>query len=159
MNTTIATGTSAGPGFDQWKAYAAAHPDMPVSDVVRRGAAILTADEAAAYDAPFPNGVSKAGVRAFPERVMVSPAMEGVTESLAAVTFWSTEWSGPTFMAWGGADRVFPPISMNALRDKIRNCPEPMIIPEAGHFVQEWGEQIAQEALRAFGTPHRRPLP
>ncbi len=155
MNTTIATGTSAGPGFEQWKAYAAAHPDMKVSDVVRRGAPVLTPEEAAAYDAPFPTGASKAGVRAFPERVMVSPDMDGVFESVAAVAFWNTKWSGPSFMAWGGADRVFPAATITALRNTIRGCPEPMIIPEAGHFVQEWGEPIAHEALTAFGD-HRR---
>jgi hypothetical protein len=33
----------------------------------------------------------------------------------------------------------------------IRGCPEPLVLPQAGHFVQEWGEEIARAALAAFG--------
>jgi len=36
------------------------------------------------------------------------------------------------------------------LRGHIRHCPEPLVLPEAGHFVQEHGEQIAQAALAAL---------
>jgi haloalkane dehalogenase len=41
--------------------------------------------------------------------------------------------------------------SMEKLRAQIRGCPEPMVIEEAGHFVQEWGEPVARAALKAFG--------
>jgi hypothetical protein len=40
---------------------------------------------------------------------------------------------------------------MRALQRRIRNCPEPMLVQEAGHFVQEWGEPIARAALAHFG--------
>jgi hypothetical protein len=40
---------------------------------------------------------------------------------------------------------------MEALRANIRGCPPPMVIPDGGHFVQEWGEPIARAALKAFG--------
>jgi tRNA(adenine34) deaminase len=33
----------------------------------------------------------------------------------------------------------------------LRNCPEPMVIEQAGHVVQEHGEGIAQAAVRYFG--------
>ena len=36
-----------------------------------------------------------------------------------------------------------PPV-MQALRAQIRNCPEPMVLHEAGHFVQEHGQALAQ---------------
>jgi len=32
----------------------------------------------------------------------------------------------------------------------IANCPQPFEIVEAGHFVQEWGEDVAKKALKAF---------
>ena len=54
-------------------------------------------------------------------------------------------------MAVGGADPVLGPPAMEKLRAQIRGCPEPMLIEEAGHFVQEWGEPIARAALKAFG--------
>jgi hypothetical protein len=37
---------------------------------------------------------------------------------------------------------------MEGLRKQIRGCPPMTLIAEAGHFVQEHGEQIAAEALR-----------
>jgi hypothetical protein len=43
------------------------------------------------------------------------------------------------------------PAVMAELRSVIRGCPAPLEIPEGGHFVQEWGDEIAREALKAFG--------
>ncbi len=151
MNTALATGQSPGPGFDAWKAFAASQPDMDVAALMKRGTSILTDAEAAAYGAPYPDISYKAGVRRFPEMVMVSPDMEGVDISKRAASWWSKEWGGESFMAIGGADPVLGPPVMNALRQQIRNCPEPLLVPEAGHFVQEWGEPIARAALAAFG--------
>lgn len=151
MNTALAVGTSPGPGFDAWKAFAASQPDMDVAALMKRGTSILSDAEAAAYGAPYPDVTYKAGVRRFPEMVMVSPDMEGVDISRRAATWWTKEWNGQSFMAIGGADPVLGPPVMNALRQQIRNCPEPLLIPQAGHFVQEWGEPIASAALRSFG--------
>jgi hypothetical protein len=36
---------------------------------------------------------------------------------------------------------------MRALHADIRHCPPPMEIAEGGHFLQEWGEEIAARAL------------
>jgi hypothetical protein len=46
-----------------------------------------------------------------------------------------------------------PPV-MRGLQKVIRNCPEPLVLEQAGHFVQEWGEDVAQAALKAF-SPSR----
>ena len=48
------------------------------------------------------------------------------------------------------SDPVITPNAMHALRKQIRGCPDPMLVEEAGHFVQEWGEPVAREALRRF---------
>lgn len=151
MNTALAVGQSPGPGFDAWKAYAASQPDMDVAALMKRGTPILSDAEAAAYGAPYPDVTYKAGVRRFPEMVMVAPGMEGVDISRRAAAWWSRDWNGQSFMAIGGADPVLGPPVMNALREQIRNCPEPLLIPEAGHFVQEWGAPIAAAALKHFG--------
>jgi hypothetical protein len=47
-------------------------------------------------------------------------------------------------------DPVLGPPVMQALRNDIRNCPVPYEHSEAGHFVQEWGEEDARRALAAF---------
>ena len=151
MNTTLAVGASPGAGFDGWKAYARANPDMSVGGLMKRGTPILSEAEAAAYDAPFPDARYKAGVRRFPELVMVSPEMESVDLSRRAAAWWSQEWRGQSFMAVGMKDPVLGPPIMAALRQTIRGCPAPLEVPEGGHFVQEWGEEIARAAVKAFG--------
>ncbi|MFM9862850.1 MAG: haloalkane dehalogenase [Micropepsaceae bacterium] len=151
MNTTLAVGQTPGAGFDGWKAYVKANPDIGVGALMKRATAILSDAEAAAYDAPFPDIRFKAGVRRFPEMVMVSPEMEGADISRKAAAWWSNEWHGQTFMAVGMKDPVLGPPVMAALRQTIRGCPAPLEIPEGGHFVQEWGEEIARAALKTFG--------
>ena len=151
MNTTLATGSSPSQGFNAWKAYSASQPDMDIAALMKRGTPVLSDAEAAAYGAPFPDAAYKAGVRRFPELVMVAPGMEGVETSKRAANWWAREWHGDTFMAVGGTDPVLGPPVMEKLRAQIRGCPEPMVIEEAGHFVQEWGAPVAKAALKAFG--------
>ncbi|MEJ1970524.1 MAG: haloalkane dehalogenase [Rhizomicrobium sp.] len=151
MNTALATGEGAGEGFTAWRAYVARSPDLAVGALMKRGTSVLSDAEAAAYDAPFPDRRYKAGVRAFPQRVMTDPGMEGVAESKAARDFWANEWTGKSFMAYGAADPVFRPEQMERLRAGIRGCPPAMVVAEGGHFVQEWGGPIAEAALASFG--------
>ena len=151
MNTTLATGSSPSQGFNAWKAYSASQPDMDIAALMKRGTPVLSDAEAAAYGAPFPDAAYKAGVRRFPELVMVAPGMEGVETSKRAANWWAREWHGDTFMAVGGTDPVLGPPVMEKLQAQIRGCPEPMVIEEAGHFVQEWGAPVAKAALKAFG--------
>ncbi|MEQ9434665.1 haloalkane dehalogenase [Hyphomonas sp.] len=151
MNTAIATGTSPGAGFDQWKAYNRSQPDMDIAALMKRGTPVLSDAEAAAYAAPFPDATYKAGVRMFPELVMVKPGMEGVDISRRAADWWANDWMGDSFMAIGAQDPVLGPEQMEKLRKTIRGCPEPMVVAEAGHFVQEWGGPVALAALKSFG--------
>jgi tRNA(adenine34) deaminase len=37
---------------------------------------------------------------------------------------------------------------MAQLQSIIRNCPEPLVLPQAGHFVQEHGEAAALAATQ-----------
>lgn len=151
MNTAIATGVSPGAGFMAWKNYALSTPDLPIGALIARGTPHLTADEIAAYDAPYPDARYKAGAQVFPALVPVEPDMPGADHGRAAAAWWSTQWQGPSFMAVGDADPVLGPQQMAALRRQIKGCPEPMMIKGGGHFVQEWGEPIARAALAAFG--------
>lgn len=151
MNTAIASGVNPGPGFEQWKAFNRSQPDLDIAKLMKRGTPGMTDDEASAYAAPFPDVTFKAGVRQFPEIVPVTPEMDGAKLGRAAAKFWSTEWSGPTFMAVGMQDPVLGPPIMKVMRGLIRGCPAPMEIEDGGHFVQERGGAIAKAALEAFG--------
>ena len=51
----------------------------------------------------------------------------------------------------GAQDPVLGLPVMQALRQAIRGCPEPMLVEDAGHFVQEHGAPIAAAALRVLG--------
>ena len=151
MNTAIPIGQSAGKGFADWRSYVAANPDLAVGKLMARATPVLNDAEAKAYDAPFPDITFKAGVRRFPQMVMTDPGMEGIDHSMAARQFLSTQWSGESFMAIGMRDPVLGPPAMAQLHGIIRNCPPPMEVADAGHFVQEWGDQVARAALQHWG--------
>ncbi|MEL7296383.1 MAG: haloalkane dehalogenase [Pseudomonadota bacterium] len=158
MNTALPAGESANKGFSDWRLYNRANPDLDVGALMKRATPILNDDEVAAYAAPFPDQSYKAGVRRFPELVMLKAADEELTEdaaagvetSLKAREFWFSQWQGPSFMAVGVQDPVLGPDTMQFMRKMIRGCPPPMEIADGGHFVQEWGTEIAEAALEAF---------
>jgi len=151
MNTTLATGDAPlAPGFVAWRAYANKNPDLDCGKLLARACPHLSAAEAAAYEAPYPDAASKAGVRRFPALVPDNPEAPGAAVSRRARDWLQTSWKGDTFMAVGAKDPVLGPPVMNALRKIIRGCPEPWIHPEGGHFLQEWGDEVSKEALKRW---------
>lgn len=151
MNTALATGdVPLGQGFIEWRAWVAQNPDMDVAKLMGRACPQLSREECAAYAAPFPDARYKAGVRRFPQIVPDRPDADGAALSRGAREWLRTEWNGQSFMAVGMRDPVLGPPTMTHLRKQIRNCPPPLELPEAGHFVQEWGDEVAAKALAAF---------
>jgi hypothetical protein len=104
MNTIIAVGEGPGPGFDAWKAYANANPDLDVAGLMKRGSPVLDDAEAATYGAPFADARYKVGVRRLPRMVMDLPDMEGVDVSRCR----HSHHSGPGCATTSGAalDRI-----------------------------------------------------
>ena len=149
MNTGLGTGQLS-EGFRQWRAYSNSQPDMAVGKLFKRGKPDLSDAEVAAYDAPFPDASYKAALRAFPNLVPDGADAPGAALSREAATFWQERWVGDSFMAIGMQDPVLGPAAMRSLHQLIRNCPPPLEVPEAGHFVQEWGAPIAAAALSRF---------
>jgi len=152
MNTAIAVGADPGEGFREWLAFSNQNPDLDVAKLMQRAIPGISEAEAQAYAAPFPDASYKAGVRRFPQLVPIRPDMAGADWGVKAASFWSTQWSGPTFMAVGIQDPVLGPKVMAVVRKLIRGCPEPMMIEDQGHFVQESGDRIARAALEAFAA-------
>ena len=151
MNTALATGDMPlGQGFLEWRAWVAQNPDMDVAKLMGRACPQLSPEECAAYAAPFPDARYKAGVRAFPQIVPDRPNADGAALSRAAREWLRSQWNGETFMAVGMQDPVLGPPAMGYLRNQIRNCPPPLELAQAGHFVQECGEEVARSALAAF---------
>lgn len=159
MNTGLPAGEQAPDGFAMWRAFNRSQPDLDVAALMKRATPILSDAEAEAYAAPFPDQSFKGGVRRFPELVMLKEkgaadltplSRDGVETSLRARKFWSSEWTGESFMAIGMQDPVLGPPAMHFLRSVIRGCPPPLEVAEAGHFVQEWGAPVARAALAHF---------
>ena len=150
MNTVLAIGKPPSDGFIAWRDYVAANPDLAIGRLMARATPHLSPEEIAAYDAPWPDQRSKAGVRRFPAMVMTAPGMEGVETSKRALSYWQNDWQGESFMAVGAADPVLGVDVMQWMNAQIRNCPPPLILPDAGHFVQEWGGEVARAAIRHF---------
>ncbi len=152
MNTALPIGESLGEGFDMWKSYAAQFNDVSVSGLLAANCpGVVDMMDIAAYAAPFPDATYKAGVRRFPELVAINPEMEGVTHSNKAKKFWSNDWNGQSYMAVGMLDPFFGKSIMDDLQSTIKNCPKPVALENVGHFVQEWGEDVAKAALKSFG--------
>ncbi len=151
MNTALGTGdVPLSEGFVAWRAYVAKTPSLDCGKLLARACPQLSAAEAAAYEAPYPDATSKAGVRRFPALVPDRPDAPGAPISRRARDWWRTSWKGETFMAVGAKDPVLGPPVMQALRKIIRGCPEPWIHPEGGHFLQEWGDEVAREAIQRW---------
>jgi pimeloyl-ACP methyl ester carboxylesterase len=151
MNTMLGTGDAPlGEGFLAWRSFSGRNPDMDIAKLMQRACPHLSAAEAAAYAAPFPDAAYKAGVRRFPNLVPDRPGAGGAALSRQARAFWRERWTGKSLMAIGMKDPVLGSPVMRALHADIRNCPPPMEIAEGDHFLQEWGEPIAREAVRAL---------
>lgn len=149
MNTMLAQGHTT-EGFRQWRAYSNGQSDLAVGKLLRRGKPDMSAEEAAAYDAPFPDARHKAALRAFPNLVPEGEGAPGAALGREAVRFWRERWQGQAFMAIGERDPVLGGEPMQALRALIHHCPPALAVPEGGHFLPEWGEPIARAALRHF---------
>ncbi len=151
MNTTLGTGdVELTKGFLDWQAWVKSRPDLSPGRLLKLACPHLSDAESAAYEAPFLDICYKAGVRRFPQIVPDRPDAPGAALSRKAREWLRSNWAGQTFMAVGTQDPVLGPPVMQALQKDIRNCPEPYEHPDAGHFVQEWGSDIAKKALVAF---------
>jgi haloalkane dehalogenase len=143
MDTGLFTGRQ--PMSEAWHRFAdfVAHVDeLPVGFLVRRGCASDPGDEiAAAYDAPFPNEASKAGARAFPAILPLTPDAPGAAAGervLAALR----EDRRPALMLWGAQDLPLPPRAGEAFASALGR-PAPTLIEGAGHYLQEdQGERV-----------------
>ena len=124
MNTALATGrTAPSSGFLAWKAFAAANPDLAVGRLLKRAAPSLSDEEAAAYDAPFPDRRYKAGVRRFPEIVpirelddhRIGPPGE-ITRAIQTTFFDAIQARRPEYLEWLDFVELDEPAAKEAVR-------------------------------------------
>ena len=151
MNTALGTGdVPLTQGFQDWREMCRKNPEFKIDKLFARGNPQMSPAECAAYMAPFQDSGFRAATRAFPPMVPDSEVADGAEISRKARDFWQNEWDGPTLMAVGALDPVLGLDAMRGLQKLINGCPEPMVLDEAGHFVQEHGKEIAKLAVHVF---------
>ncbi len=147
MDTGLFTGQQ--PMSEAWHRFAAfvdRADELPVGFLVRRGCAADPGDEVAdAYDVPFPNEVSKAGARAFPAILPLTPNDPGAAEG-ARVLAALREDRRPALLLWGEHDLPLPPSAGEAFASAIGK-PAPTLIEGAGHYLQEDRGELIGETI------------
>ncbi len=146
-NTFLPTGDQApGEAFLAWRKFSQEVPVFPVGTIIAKACSRpVSAEVQAAYDAPFPDESYKAGARAFPLLVPISPDDPAAEPNRRA---WSvlqtlkipflTAFSDNDPITRGG-DRV-----MQKLIPGCAGLSHPTIA-NAGHFLQEdAGEELAE---------------
>lgn len=110
--------------------------EVPVGMLVRGGCKHDPGDEViAAYDAPYIDGASKAGTRAFPLILPTEPDAPGAAEG-KAVADALREDDRPPLVLWADSDPVLP-FSVGERVSSQLNFPPPRAIKDASHFLQE----------------------
>ncbi|PIV35336.1 MAG: haloalkane dehalogenase [Lysobacterales bacterium CG02_land_8_20_14_3_00_62_12] len=145
-NTFLPTGDQPpGEAFLAWRKFSQEVPVFPVGGIVARGCTKpLTDAIQAAYDAPFPDETYKAGARAFPLLVPVTPNDPAAAANRRAWQVLGT-LKLPFLTAFSDGD----PITRGAdaiLQKRIPGAAgQPHVtIPGGGHFLQEdCGEALA----------------
>lgn len=149
MNTGLLVEPVTAPAFLTWKDDILQPSELKLDKFMQLYAPTLNDKEAKAYAAPFPDRHYQAGVRKFP-KIVANPDPHCIETSSRAFPFWSESWSGESFMAIGMQDKMLGPDIMNFMNGVINGCPKPLEVENAGHFVQEFGDVVAEAALKQF---------
>jgi haloalkane dehalogenase len=147
LNTGLFAG-QINEAFMAWRNFAERNPDLPVGFVIKSATATeVPEDVIAAYEAPWPDERSKAGVAAFPLLVPVSQNDPGVAE-MNAVRERLSSWDKPALVCFSDSDPIFTPKAGQRFVDLIPGAHDLCVIEGAAHFLQEdKGEEIARRII------------
>lgn len=151
-NTALPTGDHPmGDGFDRWRAFAQSSPDFPIGKIIHKGTVSgLTPAEIAAYNAPFPDELYKAGPRMMPRLVPVRPDDPGAHENRVA---WNAlhGFEKPVLLCFSDRDLILGHYA-KVFKRRIRGCvgQDHFTTPQAGHFLQEDAAELLAQRLLAF---------
>jgi haloalkane dehalogenase len=110
--------------------------DVPVGLLVRRACKRDPGDEViAAYDAPYPNPESKAGARAFPLLIPLSPEAPGAATGARVLEAMRSD-QRPKLVLWADSDPVLPLATGERFAAALGTSID-HVIPDASHFLQE----------------------
>lgn len=159
-NTGLPVGRGMSEGFERWLSYSQSVPELPIGGILQGATAReLSEAEVAAYDAPFPDESYKAGARAFPALVPVTPQHASVAENIAA---WAVleGYERPFVAAFSDADPVTKG-GERAFKERVPGARgrEHRIV-SGGHFLQEDSPvELSRIVLDLVREVHGIPLP
>jgi haloalkane dehalogenase len=122
----------------RFRAFVERTEDLPVGLLVRRACLNDPGDDViAAYDAPFPNAASKAGARAFPLILPLSPDAPGADAGQRVLDALRDD-PRPKLFLWGDSDPVLPlEPTGRRFAAALGGSQIDHVIPGASHFLQE----------------------
>jgi len=125
--------------------------DLPVGFLVKGACKNDPGEEVvAAYDAPYPNAESKAGARAFPLLIPLTPEAPGALAGQRVLDALRND-RRPTLMLWADSDPVLPRSTGERFAAAIGR-EAPMTIENASHFLQEDQGPLIGEHIAAWLT-------
>ena len=145
MDTGVFTGHQSMPvAWHVFRKFVEKVPNVPVRRLVKSGCKTTPSSEVLdAYEAPFPSMESKAGVRAFPPMIPLTPDAPGAAAGQAVARALTID-TRPTLLLWADSDPVLPLESAGrAAEELFPNADGLTVVENAGHFLQEdRGERI-----------------
>lgn len=139
MDTGVFDGNQRmSPDWLRFKEFVKRTPDLPIERMVRAGCKTTPPDEVlAAYAAPFPGKEHKAGAKAFPELIPLSPQEEGAEAGRTVAAALAGD-DRPALILWGDSDAVLPLEEAGRGMERLLKEAGGLIkIEDAGHFLQE----------------------
>jgi haloalkane dehalogenase len=135
-----------------WQAFARWAPVFPVGRLAQQLASKseLSAEVVAGYDAPFPSNRYKAGVRAMPQRIPLDPKTPDSKRNREA---WRrlADFDKPFRTAFSEHDACMKMLPVDTFYHRhVRGAQNQrhVVIPDAGHFLQEDnGDRVVQELI------------
>ena len=149
LNTGLFAG-QVNEAFMAWRNFAESNPDLPVGFIIQSATATEVPQEVVdAYEAPWPNAESKAGVAQFPLLVPTSEDGPGVAE-MGAVRERLSAWEKPALVCFSDSDPIFSPKAGQRFVDLIPGAGEQRVIEGGAHFLQEDRGEVIAGAINEF---------
>jgi haloalkane dehalogenase len=156
MDTGVFTGHQQMPeGWHRFRAFVERTEDLPIGMLAERSCLRpMPPEVVAAYEAPFPDVRYKAGARAFPLFLPLTPDAPGARAGQAVLEALVRD-SRPTLILWADSDRALPLDPVGRLVEQLFPHADGLhVIRDAGHFLQEdAGEEIGRRIVDWLGRP------
>jgi haloalkane dehalogenase len=137
MDTGLFTGHQRmSPAWEAFRGFVERTEDLPIGMLVRGGCHRDPGDAViAAYEAPYAEPAAKAGARAFPLLIPLSPDAPGAATGQRVLDALAAD-ARPKLVLWADQDPIIPVATGErfaaAIGSEIAH-----VVPDAGHFLQE----------------------